>query len=125
MKKHPKTPAIILIFPDVFKSVAIALRRYMPGPMNDEMQTILGKMALCETERLVSLPAKHDFGPVLSALLEGTERYVPMRVSFYTAHSTLEEFERREANEALIDVSVEEAVRLFCNRLRLPYYRKE
>lgn len=125
MKRRANTPAIILIFPDIFKTVAIALRTYMPGPLNDEMQTILGKMALCETERLVSLPAKHDFGPILTAILESTDRYVPMRISFHDPESTLDEFERMEANDALIDASIEEAVRLFCTRLRLPYQRKE
>lgn len=124
MKKYPKTPVIIMIFPEVFKSAAVAIRRYMPGPLNDDMQAILGKMALCETERLVSLPAKHDSGPVLSVLLVKTERYIHMMVSFHRTHSTLEEFERMEANEALIDASIEGTISLFCARIKLPYHRK-
>lgn len=119
MKRYDRLPAIVLVFPEVFKSVALALKKYMPDLMEGDMKIILFKQALCETERLVGLPAKDNFGPILSAKLETTERYVSMLISFYSSNSSLEEFERMEANDEFIDVAIESAVRQFCKRLGL------
>lgn len=121
MKKLERLPAIALVFPDVFKSVAVAFKKYMPEPLDSDMMAVLYKKAVFETERLVGTPVKDVLGPMLTAKLEATDRYVTMAIGFYDTYTSMDEFERLEANEEFVDASIEEEVRRFCGRLKLPY----
>lgn len=119
------SPIMASVFPEVFKSVEKALRKYTPPEfLRKQKRCFLAEQALYETERLVGLPAKDNLGMELTWKLERTKQHVLMMVSFSDTDSTLDDFERMEANDEYIDVAVEHSVKRLLSTLGLPHRKQ-
>lgn len=123
MRKKSVQPSILeLIFPDIYKSVAVALLTHYPALREADMQLILRKKVADETERFIAKTARDE--QWLKNKLELSDEQVEMVIHFNRQLTPMATLVRNESNDAFIDTTIAWEARKTQRAMHLPNRRQ-